>query len=259
MNYIGDNCAIDKDCKNNNCINNKCTRKRSKSKKLYSMKNRVRFVPEIDPVLIKYDKKYWNSVFKTRKNVDKKKLQLSNIGAYSIVKPNIANSMAKILYKYVSNIKNPVITDATSNMGGMTIAFAKYFYKINAVEVVPLHCKILENNLKVHKLYDKINIICDNYIDVYDKINQDIIFFDPPWGGKDYKNKNLIHLKLDNLNMHNIFQEIINSNICKYVAITLPHNYDFSKLFAITNKYDIYTFVNKKTDTVKSILFVVEV
>ena len=45
---------------------------------------RQNFVPEIEPELIPYNEKLWNKMFPKKNNLDYKKLQLSNIGVYSI-------------------------------------------------------------------------------------------------------------------------------------------------------------------------------
>ena len=65
----------------------------------------------------------------------------------------------------------------------------KYFDKVNAVEIVKLHCDILETNLRVYDIKDKVDIHCIDYLDIGEKLNQDIVFFDPPWGGKKYMNQ----------------------------------------------------------------------
>jgi len=99
-------------------------------------------------------------MFHKKDKSDYTKLQLSNIGTYSIFYPNSSDDLAKIIRSYVP-------------------AFANYFDKINAVEIVKLHCDILDNNLKVYYIKDKVNIHCIDYLDIGDKLKQDVIFFDP--------------------------------------------------------------------------------
>tara|TARA_E500000178_G_C17032995_1_gene761625 strand:+ start:2738 stop:3508 length:771 start_codon:yes stop_codon:yes gene_type:complete len=209
---------------------------------------RKTFMPEIKPELLPFEEKYWNKVFpkegpkgKISEN-DFKKLMISNIGGYSIFLPKYANSMAKVLRSYFPDNEKVTITDATSNMGGAVLGFCRYFDKVNAVEIVDLHCDILKNNMKLYKVDDQVNIICDDYIDVYKNTKQDIIFFDPPWGGVDYKSKVIFNLDLDAIPIDKIFKELLQIKNAKYLAMRLPFNYDFKKLFSITDKIVIHSF-----------------
>lgn len=201
-------------------------------------KQRMNFVPEIEPELIPYHEKKWKTYFPYKKNLNYKKLQLSNIGIYSIFYPNYAEEIARILRSYIPK-KKATITDATSNMGGAVFAFANYFDKINAVEIVKLHCDILENNLKVYGVKDKVDIHCVDYLDIGNKLSQDIVFFDPPWGGKDYKEVKLFNFNLDSIPIEEIIRMLLPTSI---VAMRVPHNYDFKKLFKLTAKSMVYTF-----------------
>jgi|UniRef100_A0A6C0ISF1 predicted RNA methylase len=201
-------------------------------------KRRQNFVPEVEPKLIPYNEKTWKKMFPKKDNMDYSKLQLSNIGIYSIFYPNSADELAKIIRSYVPN-KNAVITDATSNMGGSIFAFAKYFDRINAVEIVKLHCDILENNLRVYDIKDKVDIHCSDYLDVGDKLNQDVIFFDPPWGGKNYKEIKLMNMYLDSVPINQIIKPLLSKSI---VAIRVPYNYDFKKILELTPKSYIHSF-----------------
>ena len=150
--------------------------------------------------------------------------------------------MSKVLRSYFPDNDKVTITDATSNMGGAVLGFCRYFDKVNAVEIVPLHCDILKNNMNIYNVEDKVNIICDDYINVYKNTNQDMIFFDPPWGGVDYKSKIIFNLDLDNIPIDKIFKELLEIKNAKYLAMRLPFNYDFKKLFSITDKIVIHSF-----------------
>jgi len=201
-------------------------------------KKREEFKPEIEPQLIKYNEKIWKKMFPQKDKLDYSKLQLSNIGIYSIFYPNSADELSKIIRSYVPG-KKAVITDATSNMGGATIAFAKYFDKVNAVEIVKLHCDILENNVKVYGIRDKVDIHCMDYLDIGGKLEQDVIFFDPPWGGKSYKELKLMNMYLDSIPINSIIKELVKDNV---IAIRVPFNYDFKKIFQLGKESFIHSF-----------------
>lgn len=201
-------------------------------------KNRKNFVPEIEPKLIPYNEKIWKKMFPKKDKLDYSKLQLSNIGIYSIFYPDHGDELASIIRSYVNN-KKAIITDANSNMGGATIAFAKYFDKVNAVEIVKLHCDILENNIRVYNIKNKVDIHCLDYLDIGDKLEQDVVFFDPPWGGKDYKKQLLMNMYLDSIPINSIIESLVKNNI---VAVRVPFNYDFKKILKLSNKSYIHSF-----------------
>jgi 16S rRNA G966 N2-methylase RsmD len=83
-----------------------------------------------------------------------------------------------------------VITDMTAGVGGNILNFAHYFKYVNGIEIDPIRCQYLQHNVELYEFIN-VNYYSDNAIKLLieeDDLVQDIIFFDPPWGGKDYKN-----------------------------------------------------------------------
>jgi predicted RNA methylase len=203
-------------------------------------KRREQFVPEIEPTLLKHNDYFWKKIFPTKKNTKVNDYMLSNIGSYSIFYPNDADKVAKIIKSFLPG--KAIITDATANMGGATLAFTNYFDHVNSVEIIPFHCKILENNIKVYNAIDKVTIHCVDYLDIGEKLEQDAIFFDPPWGGPDYKKKQLMDMYLDNISICDIIKSLIDKKKIKILAIRVPFNYDFKKILELTEESHIFTF-----------------
>jgi predicted RNA methylase len=196
------------------------------------VRQRKKFVPEIEPQIIDYDQELFNKFFPKDKNINFENLQLSNIGAYSISDPDTAQMISDIIKKY-SDKKNIIVTDANANMGGNSINFAQNFEKVNSVEIIKKHCEILENNLKTYKLLDKVNIVCEDYLDVMMGLKQDVVFFDPPWGGPEYKKIRNLNLKLDEVNIIDIINEI--KSITEMVVLRVPFNFDILGLLRRVN------------------------
>jgi len=191
-------------------------------------KKKKKFIPEIPPKLIDYDQELFTKFFPKDKDVEFKNLQLSNIGVYSITDPSKAQLISDIIKNEFTESDNLIITDATANMGGNTINFAQNFKHVHSVEIIDLHCSILKNNLKEYNLLDKVTIHCGDYLDLMDTITQDIVFFDPPWGGKDYKKINNLNLYLDEINIIDICNSIIGQT--KVIALKVPFNFDIISL-----------------------------
>jgi 16S rRNA G966 N2-methylase RsmD len=158
--------------------------------------------------------------------VDKSLLQMTNVGLYSITKKYDTTQIINIMKKYIPHkLDNLTITESSGGVGGDTISFAKYFNKVNTVEIIPLHCSVIKNNIGVYNI-DNVNVICDNYLSVYDKITQDVVYIDPPWGGPQYKFKKNISLYFNNVNILSLIDKID----AKYIFLKVPKNFDVSKL-----------------------------
>ena len=76
------------------------------------------------------------------------------------------------------------------------------------------------------------------------KENYDIYFFDPPWGGPNYKKNKNLRLKISDCKLSEIPNRIVLSN--KLIVFKLPYNYDFNefsnfnyKLYKISKYYII--------------------
>ena len=142
-------------------------------------------------------------------------------------------------------MKNLVITEMTAGVGGNVLNFAKYFKYVNAIEIDTIRYNYLNKNIK---LYDYDNVNCYNNDSVKllvdtDDIAQDIIFFDPPWGGKDYKLFYNLKLKFGNFSVENICQILFQRNRNKMIVMKLPNNYDFNYLSLELKDYAIFKYV----------------
>jgi tRNA/tmRNA/rRNA uracil-C5-methylase (TrmA/RlmC/RlmD family) len=189
------------------------------------------FVPEIKPQIVKVNNKIIDDVFNLKvrgfaTEEDKSKIQLSNIGLYSVTDYKTADMISQKIKEYF-NTNDIIVTDGTANMGGNTISFGKYFKHVNAIEIVPLHCDIVKNNIDAHKL-DNIQVICGDFLEKYKTLKQDVIFLDPPWGGKNYKEEKSLDLFLSGRNLIYIVNDLI--NYAKLLVLKVPRNYNLMGL-----------------------------
>jgi 16S rRNA G966 N2-methylase RsmD len=171
-----------------------------------------------------------NKIFfpKLENEEDYDNLQIDSIGKYSITVPKIADLITDIIYSVVKT-KDIVITDCTAGVGGNVISFANKFKHVNAIEISKERFDMLENNINVYKLN---NVICLNIncLDIIFTLKQDVIFIDPPWGGRDYKDKQNLRLNLGNIGIEKLSNMFLNNKICNYVVLKLPTNYDLNYL-----------------------------
>lgn len=206
----------------------------------------IKFIPEKDPIEIQVNKILYEKLFYQKENIDYKELKLSNIGIYSMTKYKMARKICKIIIK-LNNTRKLIITDALGNVGGMTILLAKYFKFVNTCEIINLHSNIIKNNLKVYNYDKKVNVINDDYFNIMFKIKQDIIFFDPPWGGLDYKNKDGLILQINNVNIWCIINSLL--KYAKYIFVLIPYNFSGSDLLKIKSKFEIIILDKNKENS----------
>lgn len=184
-----------------------------------------------------------NKYFPKEKNVNVNKLQISEEGKYSITYPKEAELITKLIEEHVKpeKLKDLIIMDATANVGGNTINFSKYFKEVIAIEMNPEHCAMLEHNVKQYKR-ENVTILCDDMLNHMNKQKEDIIFIDPPWGGKSYKQKNALMLFLSKQPI----TKIINLLHTKLIVIKVPFNFHFNDFFKYTkvSSYTLYKIRN---------------
>ena len=112
--------------------------------------------------------------------VDPKQIKITEEGIYSVCRPNHADAISRSI-KYHLTGERVVITDATANVGGNTINFAKHFTRVNAVECNPKNYEALNHNVRLYKLRNVRTALAD-YTKIYSDLKQDVVYIDPPWG-----------------------------------------------------------------------------
>lgn len=161
--------------------------------------------------------------------------------------PNPTNTttekwLAKPLDK---KMKHLVITEMTAGVGGNVFNFAKYFKYVNAIEIDSLRYSYLNRNVKIYN-YDNVNCYNDDSINLLiekDDINQDIVFFDPPWGGSNYKLQTNIRLKFGDYSIENVCKILFQRSCNKMIVMKLPNNYDFDYLMMELRNYKVSKFL----------------
>lgn len=225
---------------------------RSKSNRL-NKKNYEIFYQHIDE--IKFFEKIWKNIesseykdifeisddkkirkdrlFPTKPGVDLNKLKLTNIAKYSICTPQYAEIISKIIASYFINYPTITVTDATAAVGGNTISFAQFFFHINSIEINKTHFDMLVHNLDVYGLKDKVTFYHNDFKNVVLKINQDVVFFDPPWGGPLYIFKE--YSDLDPEVMASFCKNLC--RVSKLILFRAPLNFNFYRFYDLVKPF----------------------
>lgn len=109
---------------------------------------------------------------------------------------------------------------------------------VNSVRINNKTCRILKNNIQVYG-YRTNNVFCQDYLKIYLDLNQDCVFFDPPWEGPDYYKIENLDLFLGDKNIIDIIYEIMTKNKAELVVFKAPKNFNFKGLSKTLKDYNI--------------------
>jgi len=164
-----------------------------------------------------------------------------------------------------SRARQSTITDACACVGGNSLSFATAFRAVHAVEISAQRCKMLANNSRVsgasvvlgtgfgegkpcgvvdlsHVIpttpglsSSTITVHCADYTqELASSLQQDVVFFDPPWGGAGYKKAAALDMYLGEVDVGDLACTLTGSGgvpaRARLVAIKAPLNYNVEGL-----------------------------
>jgi hypothetical protein len=143
--------------------------------------------------------------------------------------------------KSVPSGQTPLILDGTANCGADSIGLVANSIKLRrpfrvvAVEMDELNEKALATNVELYGYQGSIESIQANTVEWLEskagKASFDCMYFDPPWGGKDYKREASVRLELGGLNIWTLCRNIMEdrtrpqSNL-RLIVVKGPYNLD---------------------------------
>jgi predicted RNA methylase len=184
--------------------------------------------------------------FPVRKSVNMDNLRMTKDAYFSITKPRASYIINKIIESIFGDLGKMTITDATANVGGNAIRFGFNFGKVNAVEICNTTYEILRNNIKVYNL-GNVTVFNNDYLVVYDLLEQDLVFIDPPWGGYNYINSTKVNLFLSGVAIDKVINLL--KDRVRGVIIKVPNNFDFERFEYLQTAFDtmrVYEVTNFK-------------
>lgn len=177
------------------------------------------------------------------------KLKINKESIMYITIPNdaeqITNIVATHVIKFFNKCSDVNIVDATAGVGGNTISFSDKFKHVVAIEINQERFSYLSNNIAVYHIMN-VTLYNDDCIMIIPHLEyNDVIFIDPPWGGKNYKSHENIRLSLGDESIEDICLHFLDYNkmktVPKLIVLKLPKNYDMEYLYnKIKNKFMDY-------------------
>jgi len=172
---------------------------------------------------------------------DNEDFRYSNVSLYSVTPLDQAIYTLDILLCFIKNPEKKILTEANGCIGGNTWIFAKKFKKVNVIELSKLHFEILKHNMALLHV-NNINYYNGNCIDYIFDLKNNVLFFDPPWGGISYKDDSdkigymykHIFLSIDDIVTQKYF-----SHNCDLIMLKLPLKYNMLYIKK-NNKFKYY-------------------
>lgn len=155
-----------------------------------------------------------------------------DVGLYSISIVKDAKMTTQFivgeLHKRNINPKKLTILEGTGGLGGNAISFCFAFKNVIVYELDKDRYKLLKKNMSNY-LFTNYQILNENSIEKLSNQIADIFFFDPPWGGPDYKSQDKIRLSLGDKSLFEITNQIKKLNSKAFISFKLPYNYDIDE------------------------------
>jgi 16S rRNA G966 N2-methylase RsmD len=128
------------------------------------------------------------------------KLQIDRETVSYITTPHNSKLISQIITNNINDTDNITIFDMMAGVGGDSIEFAKKYGRVISCEKDENRFSMLKNNISVYG-FSNVDLHNSNCIDLLsdNKILNviDVVYMDPPWGGKSYKNSDSLVLKVD--------------------------------------------------------------
>jgi 16S rRNA G966 N2-methylase RsmD len=189
--------------------------------------------------------------------LDKEKYKLLKIDTESIsyiTTPNSAKQITQIIKSYFNKQKltpNTII-DCTACVGGDSISFANTFNKVFSIEIDKNRYEMLINNINIYEL-SNISVFNCNCLEQLKKLSNSfiqVVYFDPPWGGSDYKISTNLRLSIGTESIEKITVDLITRKYLKkppiFIIFKLPKNYDIHYFFIkVTIKKEIKIYLHE--------------
>jgi len=174
-------------------------------------------------------------LFPQKENVHLKNLKITEEGSYSITRRRDAERIMNVLKSKFQDLSNLSITDSTACIGGDTINFALHFKSVTSIELEKNNFNALKNNVETYNL-ENVTLHNGDSTKIFDWYT-DILYIDPPWGGKDYKSQKNIDLFLSKtVRIDKWLDEILRRKTRPlFIILKLPSNYRFTAFNFLPN------------------------
>jgi 16S rRNA G966 N2-methylase RsmD len=109
-----------------------------------------------------------------------------------------------------------------------------HFGHVHSIEMNNENFRALTNNVGVYGL-NNVTLYHEDCVKIFNW-NTNVLYIDPPWGGKDYKKNKNLDLYLSNKRLDCWLDEILSrKNRPQFIILKLPANYNFKRFNFLIN------------------------
>lgn len=194
------------------------------------------------------------NIFPKNSKADMSKMLITTEGVYSVSKKIAAKKLVNIIHK-IMKTTDITVTDACCNVGSDSLMLAKYFKKVNSIELDKTNFEAFKNNVEIYG-YDNMNIINGDSLEILKSLEQDVIYADFPWSGKDYKKIKNLKLYLGNVELADFYKQFKYS--AKLHVYKVPFNYDINNFLIQTKVKNLKISSFQLYDRVKFLFLIIK-
>jgi RNA cap guanine-N2 methyltransferase len=120
------------------------------------------------------------------------RLEVDEVAQFSVTASKYSVAMATALFHVVSKRADSnqfLAVDMTAGAGGLTLALAKRFSVVVAIEIEPVRAEMCRTNM-ISQGVKNVNVVCADameYVFTMDSSTPFVLIIDPPWGGLNYR------------------------------------------------------------------------
>jgi 16S rRNA G966 N2-methylase RsmD len=163
------------------------------------------------------------------------RMEVDETGLFSVTSGKWGSAMTNILSWCCQQVhwgrppEEQTVIDLTASVGGMTLALAKNFARVIAVEIDSHRAALCQENMIRHGVDNKVEVINRDAMELIPQLRQNcavMVFVDPPWGGINYKRERRQVLTMGQWTLEEVLQQLAKHLSPGMVGVRLPVNFD---------------------------------
>ncbi len=129
------------------------------------------------------------------------------------------------------------VVDATACVGGDTLALARRFAQVTAVERDAHRSRVLLGNLALARV-GNVRVLCDDFVTCMDRFSDvDALYIDCPWGGPAYRLRDRVALELSGVPLETVLGRVVAGPAApRVIALKVPFNVDAEPLTRVVRE-----------------------
>ncbi|CAG0892232.1 unnamed protein product [Darwinula stevensoni] len=189
--------------------------------------------------------KYWAQRYRLFSLFDEG-IKMDHESWFSVTPEKIAEHIAE-------RCRCDVIIDAFCGVGGNAIQFAFTCEHVIAIDINPEKVALARHNASLYGVADRIDFVVGDFFDLASRLQAEVVFLSPPWGGPAYLNADSYDMHhMQDMNGFDIFQAA--QQISNNIAYFLPRNTNVEQLVQLAGPGEAVeveqNFLNKKLKTI---------